>query len=448
MKNVIRCMAVLALCSTSCAWASGVVRIADGDCDALSAAASSAPGTEPSLIILARNGLYGCALSVNGNITIDGAGADYYVSNPRADSSLPALISVNKGATLTFRNVNFTQQSSNSTSAVSNAAKPDFFVQFEPAIAVNGTLVFDSVAIVNNAFNAGAGVGIIGAPFIAGGSVSKVFMRNTTLANNQAAQIEGIVTITHSTIANNSSFLFDDNSIVSIGNSIVVGNNYACTPNPVISSLGGNVSDDPNCKLSAASDRLVADAHLLEIATHGGIVQNVALRNDSPAIGNAILANCEATDSRGFSRGQTACDSGAYEFGGDDGQISATGMSGLFYNPANDGHYVTIQRLHNDTALVIWNTFDENGTPAWLYGVGDVSGKSIHVTQVGRNSGGKLLPGGEVVGSHAALWGTIDVDLSDCYNGTLSYNSPDPNFGSGSTPLTRLAFLDGVNCAP
>jgi len=70
------------------------------------------------------------------------------------------------------------------------------------------------------------------------------------------------------------------------------------------------------------------------------------------------------------------------------------------------------------------------------------------VTQVGRNSGGKLLPGGEVVGSHAALWGTMDVDLSDCYTAKLSYNSNDPNFGSGSTPLTRLAFVDGVNCAP
>lgn len=443
MKNVMRCMAVLVLCSTSCAWASGVVRIADGDCDALSAAVNSSPGTEPSLIILARNGFYGCTFTVNGNITIDGAGSNYYVANPRADSPLQALITVASGATLTFRNVNFTQQSSTSTSAA-NSAKPDFIIQFQPVFSVSGTLVFDSVSVINNQFTDGTGEGI-GAPFIAGGNV---FMRNTTISLNYAPLIEGNVTISNSTIANNGGFLFDFRSTVSIGNSIIVGNKPGCAVNPVVSSLGGNVTDDSTCKLSGTNDRLVADAHLLETATHGGIVQNVALRNDSPAIGNAIVANCEATDSRGFSRGQTACDSGAYEFGGDDGQISATGMSGLFYNPANDGHYVTIQRLHNDTALVIWNTFDENGTPAWLYGVGDVSGQSIHVSQVGRNSGGKLLPGGEVVGSHAALWGTIDVNLSDCYNGTLSYNSPDPNFGSGSTPLTRLAFLDGVNCAP
>ena len=271
-------------------------------------------------------------------------------------------------------------------------------------------------------------------------------MRNTTLAGNYSPLIEGNVTISNSTIANNAGSLFDDQSTVSIGNSIVVGNQPGCALNPVISSLGGNVSDDSSCKLSATNDRLVADAHLLEIGTHGGVVQNVALRNDSPAIGNAIVANCEATDARGFSRGQSACDSGAYEFGGGNGQISATGMSGLFYNSANDGQYITIQRLHNDSALVIWNTFDENGAPAWVYGVGDVSGQSIHVSQVGRKSGGTLM-GGTVVGASAAVWGTMDVNLSDCYNMTLSYNSSDPNFGSGSTPLTRLAFLDGVDCA-
>jgi hypothetical protein len=109
---------------------------------------------------------------------------------------------------------------------------------------------------------------------------------------------------------------------------------------------------------------------------------------------------------------------------------------------------VSIQRLHDDTALVIWNTFDENGMPAWLYGVGSVSGKTIHVPQVARNTGGKLLPGGDVVGSHAAVWGTFDVTLSDCYNAQLSYSSSDPEFGSGKTSLTRLAFLDDVNCAP
>jgi len=372
-------MAVLVLCSTSCAWASGVVRIADGDCDALSAAAGAARGTEPSLIVLARNGHYGCHFKVNGEIAIDGAGANLGVGNPRADSGLLAQMVVAKGASLTFRNVNFFAQQDSATTSTANTAKPDFLVQFEPVFSVNGTLVFDSVGIINNQFLSSSDPGAIGAPFIAGGDV---FMRNTTLAGNYGPLIESNLTISNSTIANNGGLLFDSRSNVSIGNSILVGNYIGCSQNAVFSSQGGNVTDDASCGLSGPNDKVVPDAHLLETARHGGVVQNVALRNDSPAVGNAIITHCEATDARGFSRGQTACDSGAYEFGGDSGQISETGMSGLFYNPPNDGHYVTIQRLHNDTALVIWNTFDENGTPAWLYGVGDVSGASIHVAKI------------------------------------------------------------------
>ena len=59
-----------------------VVRVADGDCAALSAAAASAPGTEPSLIVLANKGQYAaCQLIVSGVITIDGAGSTVALSS-------------------------------------------------------------------------------------------------------------------------------------------------------------------------------------------------------------------------------------------------------------------------------------------------------------------------------------------------------------------------------
>jgi len=463
MKNELRCMAALALCSTSYAWASGVVRIADGDCAALATASASPAGKEPSLIILARNGHYvGCMLEMTGTIVIDGAGANLPAEQMDSQGNFTGFgIHVAQGGSLTLRNLNMigtTQTSSSDPKSASirvQGPKPSIAIGSDPKIFVEGNLVLDSVSIAFNTTDIiptpEGGVFVEGGGLFYGGNIT---LRNVTITANigQEGYIPlfagtPIVTISHSTIANNQNIVFNAGNI-SIGNSIITGNTHTCSSGVHLTSLGGNVTDDASCGLAGTNDRVVSNASLLELDTHGGVVKNVALRNDSPAIGNAVVSNCEATDSRGFSRGQTACDSGAYEFGGDSGQISKTGMSGLFYNPANDGHYVTIQRLHDDTALVIWNTFDENGVPAWLYGVGAVSGQSIHVGQVGRNSGGKLLPGGDVVGSHAALWGTIDVSLSDCYNAKLNYNSTDPNFGSGSTPLTRLAFLDGVNCAP
>src|ERR1700743_3022248 len=90
MKTSIRCLMTLALCSTSFAWASGVVHVADGDCDSLSSAAGSASGSEPTLIVLARNGHYACQFTVKGQITIDGAGANFAVGNERADLNAAA----------------------------------------------------------------------------------------------------------------------------------------------------------------------------------------------------------------------------------------------------------------------------------------------------------------------------------------------------------------------
>src|SRR5512147_279867 len=84
-----------------------VVRVADGDCAALSAAASSAPGTEPSLIVLATRGHYGaCALLVTGNITIDGAGSFMVLVPTNAAGPTTAQVQIETGGSLLVRNIN------------------------------------------------------------------------------------------------------------------------------------------------------------------------------------------------------------------------------------------------------------------------------------------------------------------------------------------------------
>jgi len=240
------------------------------------------------------------------------------------------------------------------------------------------------------------------------------------------------------------------NGAMTIANSIIVNQGAALcssgTRHAPFTSRGGNIVSDASCPFNGPNDKVASDPHVLDFALHGGVALSLALNYDSPAIGNGLQANCEASDSRGLARGQSRCDSGAYEVGGGNGKLTATGMSGLYFNAANNGHYVSIQRLYGALALVIWNTFDEQGVPAWLYGVGTVAGNQIHVPQVAQNVGGKLHAGGSVDVSTPTLWGSFDVTLSDCYNATLSYNSPQAQFGSGSTTLQRLAFLDGVNC--
>lgn len=264
----------------------------------------------------------------------------------------------------------------------------------------------------------------------------------------------GVVEISHSTIAGNQlPFGAFSAGNISIANSIIVDNgalNCASAngnPGPHVTSLGGNITDDPSCGLNAPGDRVVADAGLLDYAKHGGVVGTWALNYNSPAVRNGLAANCEATDARGASRGQNGCDAGAYELGGGNGHLAASGMTGLYFNAASNGHYVSVERLAGDQVLVIWNTFDQNGTPAWLYGVGTVSGSTIHVTQVAQNVGGVLHAGGAVTGATSTLWGSFDLNVHDCHAATLNYQSALPLFGAGAIDLQRLTYVNGLDCS-
>lgn len=440
--------------------AGAVVRIADGDCASLSAAAASAPGSEPSLIVLANRGNYGaCVLSVSGDIRIDGAGATLALAS-FPSTSLSNQIQVMQGGDLTLRNANLGNVASlpgapaRASMVAESPASPAVFVVTNPVISNKGTLTLESVSL--------SGMSDWGSyvpPMIA--NSGELVLRNVSIVNNvRSSPIisnGGSVEISHSTFAQNQSSagLLSNSGTISVANSLFTNAGATCapgtadTPQNRVISLGGNISTDDSCALRLANDRVVGDAGLGAFGDNGGLVNTVPVSASSVAVRNGIAANCEASDARGVVRNVQArggCDSGAYEFGGGRGLLSQGGMSGFFYDAQADGHYVTVQRLDWGSALVIWNTFDRNGQAAWIYAIGEVSGNHVHA-QGAQNLGGVLQPGGAPTGSHGVVWGDIDIDLQNCFGGTFSYNSPLPNFGSGQFPLNRLAFLGDLDCS-
>ena len=439
-----------------------VVRVADGDCAALSAAAASAPGGEPSLIVLANRGHYGaCELSVSGHIMVDGAGATLaLVSFP--STSFSDQIQVLVGGDLTLKNVNLGSASPPGASARASmvavsAASPSQFFVANPAISNKGTLILEGVSVSGTSAD-----GTFILPMIV--NSGELILRNVSIVNNvRSSSIisnSGAVEISQSTFVQNqigSYGLLSNSGTISIANSLFtnVGATTTCdaatadTPQTKVISLGGNITTDDSCTLRRANDRVVSDAGLGAFGDNGGLVNTLLLGGSSVAVGNGVAANCEAVDARGTVRNVAArggCDSGAYEFGGGRGLLSQGGMSGFFYDASADGHYVTVQRLDWGSALVIWNTFDKNGQAAWIYSIGEVSGNHVHA-QGAQNLGGVLQPGGAPTGSHGQVWGDIDIDLQNCFGGTFSYSSPLANFGSGRFPLNRLAFLGDLDCS-
>ena len=431
--------ALVALCTLAHAQfaeAAGVVQVADGDCAALQAAAGAAPGQQPSLIRLARNGHYICDLRTTGAVVIDGASSAIIIGgNNSAEWTTSGVVTI-RNAQLALSPIMVISEGTRFVAPWTNL----------------GDLILDSTSIL---VSGGPGppdwaTGVIGnSGFL---TLQNVTVTSATdLVMPVVDNYGGHVDVTNSTLAvRDTAFA---SGTVTVGNSILTHTSAVplCTESDVFplvaTSLGGNVLSDDSCGFNSASDRITNDASFTDLGTHGGVVNTLELSYYSPARDAGLAANCAATDARGVARGTAHCSAGAYEYGGGAGQLSASGASGLYFDPAHNGHYVTIQRLDWGDALVIWNTFDETGAPAWLYGVGTVNGKTIHVPQVSQNLGGKLQPGGAVIGSQETIWGSFDFTVSDCLSASLTYHSMQPKYGSGTVSFTRLALVQGLDCS-
>ncbi len=449
-----------------------MVHIADGDCVALSNAAAAAPGSEPSLIVLATRGHYygGCFLVVTGNITIDGAGSFMSLAPTNAAGPTTAQVQVQAGGSLIVRNINLgvpadsTSGTSRKTAAIAPPSDPALFINNRPQIVNYGNLTIESASLSGMTYATAtlSGIATVSPEMI--DNNGQLLLRNVTVADNfgQGALISNIgsVEISQSTISvpGSSLALFTTTGFgatYTFANNLFSGN-IGCLldarfPFTAFVSRGGNLStvSASGCNLSASGDRIVTDAALGAFGDNGGLVDTVLLDGSSVAVRNGVAANCEASDARGVVRNVQArggCDSGAYEFGGGRGLLSQGGMSGFFYDASADGHYVTVQRLDWGSALVVWNTFDRNGQAAWIYSIGSVDGTHVHA-QGAQNLDGVLQAGGAPTGSHGTVWGDIDIAFSNCFGGTFSYNSPLANFGSGQFPLNRLAFLGDLDCS-
>jgi hypothetical protein len=125
--------------------------------------------------------------------------------------------------------------------------------------------------------------------------------------------------------------------------------------------------------------------------------------------------------------------------------LSEGGINGLYHDLQAPHRYLYV--LETDyTTLVVWNTFNPEGNQLWVYGVGDLlnDGQSVVAdTYINRSAG--FLPGGEA-DDEVEPWGLIRVDLSSCTEGTVTYQSDLPEFGSGQFSVRRLAYSKQIGC--
>lgn len=219
-------------------------------------------------------------------------------------------------------------------------------------------------------------------------------------------------------------------------------------------SVGYNLHDSPDCGWASKGDLVgipagviwqPVNAHWLFSRDQNRILKNAIVpMAASPAVDSANDDWCVSASllRDGRIRGE-GCDRGAVETRKI--LLGEGGINGLFFNPDADGHYLQI--LQTDfLVLVVWNTFDLDGNHVWVYGTGElIDGRSV-IAETYINNDVLVLPGQSAPDAETTYWGTLEVELTSCQSGHVSFNSVDPAFGSGQFPIERLASVKQLGC--
>ena len=125
--------------------------------------------------------------------------------------------------------------------------------------------------------------------------------------------------------------------------------------------------------------------------------------------------------------------------------LPRAGQSGSWFDPARDGEGYGMQWMTDGRALLMWFTYDTEGAPFWLVGVGQPDGAAVVFDSLVSARGGVFGAGFDPSKVERSVWGALRLEI-DCRSGRASYQSLDPRFGSGGFDPVRLTRLLGQGC--
>lgn len=218
-------------------------------------------------------------------------------------------------------------------------------------------------------------------------------------------------------------------------------------------SRGFNLFDSEDCVIGGKRDLVGVKPTPLSVTDQNGL--EIIPLLGSPALEGVRSAKffCPALDvvhtdrpQDGNGNGKARCDIGAFE-AMEATPLFAGGESGLFYDSAFDGHYISIIEVRPQEYVVTWNAFDLDGNQSWVLAVGILEGDTITGNAFFLPEG-HLIPGNgaQVNTDNLQDWGTMSIQFLDCNSGTFEYDSLLSQFGYGSFPLERIAYVNNIGC--
>lgn len=123
------------------------------------------------------------------------------------------------------------------------------------------------------------------------------------------------------------------------------------------------------------------------------------------------------------------------------------GITGNWFNPAQDGHGFSIEVLAGNRMLADWYVYAPNGGPVWIFATGTINGNSAVLQGFQKmGNGGRFPPSFDPSQLQSLPWGTLVFTFTDCNNGQVSWQPVVAGYTGGSMPITRLTMPAGLSC--
>ncbi|QOC23214.1 hypothetical protein IC757_03415 [Wenzhouxiangella sp. AB-CW3] len=116
------------------------------------------------------------------------------------------------------------------------------------------------------------------------------------------------------------------------------------------------------------------------------------------------------------------------------------GQSGSWFEPDSSGQGVALQWMPDDTAVVVWFTYDGDGEQQWMLGVGELEGDHLVFPDLESTRGGRFGEDFDPDQVQRLHWGDLELELS-CSGGRARYSSDRSGFGNGELELVPLSRL-------
>jgi len=121
------------------------------------------------------------------------------------------------------------------------------------------------------------------------------------------------------------------------------------------------------------------------------------------------------------------------------------GFTGNWFNTDTSGQGFQLQVLPDGKAVAFWFTYDANGNQVWLIGNDEIVDDRLEMEML-RPLGARFGSGFDPNDVNLMPFGSVTLTFQDCNQGTVNWESDDPQFGFGSMPIERLTRSAGVAC--